>query len=86
MSQLQLTLDPKLDRPRLDTLLGKVLWALESGQRMTLREIQAQCGGSEAGISARIRELRNKHNYTINKRRRGVASAGLWEYWLEEEQ
>lgn len=83
MTQLQLTLDPRLDRPRIDTLLGKVLWALESGQWLTLRELQTQCGGSEAGISARLRELRNKHHYTINKRRRGEPGAGLWEYRME---
>ncbi len=83
---LQLTLDPILDRPRLDSLRGRVLDAMSTGQWLTLAELQKQCGNSEAGISARIRELRRLFGYTINRRRRGEAKLGIWEYRMEGKQ
>lgn len=79
----QLTLDPILDRPRLDTLRGRVLHTLSGGSWLTLAELQHECGNSEAGISARIRELRRVYGYTINRRRRGAPQYGIWEYQLE---
>ena len=82
----QLTLDPILDRPRLKTLSGKVLAAMQAGGWMTLYEIRSMCGaGSEAGISARIRELHNKYGYEYSKRRRGETKRGVWEYRLTGE-
>lgn len=83
---LQLTLDPILDQPRLNGLLGRVLDAMISGEWMTLAELKAKCGNSEAGISARIRELRRLFGYTINRRRRGAPKDGCWEYRLEGKQ
>lgn len=83
---LQLTLDPILDRPRLDSLRGRVLDAMSTGQWLTLAELQRRCGNSEAGISARIRELRRLFGYTINRRRRGAPKDGCWEYRLEGKQ
>lgn len=83
MQQLQLTLDPKLDRPRLNTLCALVLDAMGRGEWMTLGEIREAVGrGSEAGISARLRELRRIHGYEYDKRRRGLSQGGLWEYRL----
>lgn len=76
----QLTLDPLFDRPRLSTLRDYVDAELSRGEWLTLGEIRAQIGrGSEAGISARIRKLRGL-GMGVEKRRRGDASRGLWEY------
>lgn len=77
------TFDAKLDRPRLKTLGRRVLETLEAGGWWTLSELQLVCGNSEAGISARLRELRNKFGRTINRRRRGVEERGIWEYQIE---
>ena len=81
----QLTLDMTHDAPRLETLNSLVLGVMECPRiYLTLAEIRTRCGrGSEAGISARIRDLRNKYGYEISKRRRGLAAHGLWEYRLE---
>ena len=77
------TLHPVHDEPRLATLNGLVLEALESGGWMTLGEIREAVGrGSEAGISARIRDLHNKFGKEYEKRRRGAPGDGLWEYRL----
>jgi hypothetical protein len=79
----QLTFDLERDAPRLETLNDLVLKVLESGHWMTLGEIRSACGrGSEAGISARIRDLHNKYGYEYDKRRRGEPCNGLWEYRL----
>ena len=77
------TLDPRVDGPRLGTLLGDVLWVFRRGGRWTLGELRDSVGhGSEAGISARIREARGL-GYRIEKGRRGAAELGLWEYWMD---
>jgi len=77
------TLDPRVDGPRLGTLLGDVLGVFRRGGRWTLGELRDAVGhGSEAGISARIRELK-ACGHRIEKARRGAAELGLWEYWLD---
>lgn len=77
----QMTLDEMLDRPRLGALAESVLSVMSDGRWRTLGEIRgAVCRGSEAGISARIRELHSKHGFDYEKRRRGLAEQGLWEY------
>ena len=80
------TYDAKLDGPRLGRLLDRVRDALMSGDWMTLAELKAVAGGSETGISARLRELRHPVNggYTIDRRRRGDPRQGLWEYALSD--
>lgn len=73
------TYDPALDQRRLEKLLGRV-WALMcDGQWRTLGEIAALVGGSEAGISARLRDLRKPQfgEYVVDRRRR---DGGLFEY------
>jgi biotin operon repressor len=82
--QLDLTYEPQLDRERLAFLLGAVLDQLRTGAWRTLEELRERIGkGSEAGISARIRELRTM-GFVIERRRRpGVAKArALFEYRL----
>lgn len=76
----------ELDEVRLTSLLCKVLWhLLRSGSWWTLAQLRERCGGSEAGISARIRDLRKSRfgGFTIQRRRRpGAEKSGLWEYRL----
>lgn len=76
----------ELDEARLTSLLHKVLWSLlRNGSWWTLAQLRARCGGSETGISARIRDLRKTEfgGFTINRRRRpGAERSGLWEYRL----
>lgn len=78
------TYDPALDQDRLSKQLGRVYDAMRGGAWLTLEEIAAKTGDREAGISARIRDLRKSRHgaYTVNKRRRGDPKLGLWEYRL----
>lgn len=79
------TFDAGYDLDRLTTQLGKVYRAMRAGDWMTLRELQDRVGGSEAGISARLRDLRKSKwgSHTVERRRRGEAKAGVWEYRLD---
>ena len=76
------TYDPALDEDRLRTLLGRVYQYLRYGGWVTLHEVAECCGGSEAGVSARIRDLRKAKfgGYTIARRR---VDGGLFEYRME---
>lgn len=76
------TYEPVFDLRRLATQLERVAAALSTGGWWTLAELTAACGGSEAGVSARLRDLRKGRfgGHTIERRRRGAATAGLWEY------
>lgn len=78
------TYDPASDQKRLTGQLQRVFEAMRGGQWMTLGEIQAIAGGSEAGVSARIRDFRKVAfgGHTVDRRRRGEASRGIWEYKL----
>jgi hypothetical protein len=81
----QLTLDTLLDRPRLGRLLQAVRDLMLDRQWRTLGEIQRELNmGSEAGISARLRELDNRYGIQHEKRRRAPVSAGIWEYQINE--
>lgn len=83
--RLPLTYEAKHDRKRLGRLLGLVLKAMRSRKWLTLGEIHGRTQyGSEAGISARVRELR-KMGFGISRRRRPSveASRGLFEYRLD---
>lgn len=79
--QMGATFDPALDTDRLTTLLKRVYGALEGGAWLTLGELYIKCGGSEAGISARIRQLR-KLGFVVERRRRGGPRRGWHEYRL----
>lgn len=77
------TFDAELDGPRLGRQLDGVRYMLlaHRGEFFTLGELQAMAGGSEAGISARIRDLRKPRNggHDVQRRRRG---GGVWEYGI----
>lgn len=76
------TISPELDQERLETQLARVKALMKDGHWRTLREIQAVVGGSEAGVSARLRDFKKLKfgAHDLIKRRRGNPKAGLWEY------
>jgi DNA-binding transcriptional ArsR family regulator len=74
--------DPALDRDRLNRLLDRVRVLMLDGRWRTLGEIVAQTGGGEASVSARLRDLRAA-GLKVDKRRRGDARSGLFEYRVE---
>jgi len=75
------------DAERLTTLLHRVReWMLFHGAWKTLGEIQANCGGSEASVSARLRDLRKPHYGELIVERRRVGTTGLWEYRVRKEE
>jgi hypothetical protein len=58
---------------------------MKDGRWRTLAEIHANVrGGSEASISARLRDFRKRQwgQNTVNRRRRGEAALGIHEYQL----
>jgi len=77
------TFDLKKDGPRLSTMLDKVYHLMKDGRWRTLSEIRKVTGGSEAGISARLRDLRKEKfqakypTIEVERRRR---AGGLYEY------
>lgn len=75
------TYDPALDEDRLASLLGRVWAAMAKGGWWTLTRLRDQCGGSEASVSARIRDLRKRRFGSHFVERRRVVG-GLWEYRL----
>lgn len=76
---MQLTLDAALDLDRRERLLDRVREFMLDHQWRTLGEIRSAVGGSETGVSARLRDLRKERHgaFTVERRER---AAGLWEY------
>jgi hypothetical protein len=80
------TYTPALDCTRLTGQLKRVFGVMVKGGWYTLSELSARTGDrSEAALSARLRDLRKPKfgSFEIERRRRGEASAGLWEYRLK---
>jgi hypothetical protein len=77
-----LTFSERHDSARLTGQLLKVSSLMSDGKWRTLAEIKQAIGGSEAGISARLRDLRKPKfgAMTVLRQRRGEPSEGLWEY------
>jgi len=76
------TYEPEHDHVRLGAQALRVWGVLSDGQWRTLAEIQAQCGDPQASISARLRDFRKSKfgGYAVERRRRGEAARGLFEY------
>jgi hypothetical protein len=74
-----------LDHARLGTSLGRIWMLMRDGRRRTLAEIAAAVGCSEAGASARLRDLRKSKfaeqlpTESVNSER---GDGGLWWYWI----
>lgn len=71
-----------LDKLRLTGQLRAVAEVLADQQWHTLRELADRCGGSEAGVSARLRDLRKERFGGFEVERERVAETGLWRYRL----
>jgi hypothetical protein len=76
------TYQEKHDGKRLSNQLKNVRDLMLDGSWRTLGEIQARVGGSEAGLSARLRDLRKERfgAFQVNRRRVDDHSKGVWEY------
>lgn len=70
------TFNPKRDKARLTGQLQRVHDLMLDGVWRSLSEIAISVGGSEAGVSARLRDLR-KAGQVIEKKNEGQ---GLWLY------
>lgn len=73
------TYEPTRDRARLTGQLAAVYRLMRDGRWRTLYDISVEAGGSEASVSARLRDLRKPQfgRYTVERRNVG---GGLWEY------
>lgn len=78
------TFSPILDGKRLTTQFDRVRALMLDGGWRTLQEVAAIAGGSEAGVSARIRDLRKPRfgALVVERRRRGDGKSGVHEYRL----
>ena len=76
------TFDPALDGDRLTRLLSRVYACMRDGEWRSLSQIVQHCGGSEASVSARLRDLRKVRfgAYVVERRRRGRPQVGVFEY------
>ena|ERR1022692_3009713 len=75
------TYEPSEDKTRLNTQLRKVFDFMRAGGRHTLGEIAESVGGSEAGVSARLRDFR-KARFGGHVVERIRVEGGLFEYRL----
>jgi hypothetical protein len=71
-----------LDQERLSGQILRIFFLMRDSAWRSLPEIAASTGDPEASISAQLRHLRKERfgSHTIEKRRRGDESSGLWEY------
>jgi len=80
---------PSSDGSRLSTQFYRVLLLMSDSRWRTLAEIVTMAGGTEASVSARLRDFRKaKFGGTpdaVDRRRRGEAKRGLHEYRLAAE-
>ena len=77
------TYEPVHDQVRLGKQALAVFELMRDGKWRTLREItEAIGGGSEAGVSARLRDFRKAKfgGHVVNRRRRGEEASGIFEY------
>lgn len=75
------TYDPDQDHKRLKGQLWRVFQLMSDGKWRTLAEIAIEAGGSEASVSARLRDLR-KEQYGGREVLHERVKGGLWRYRL----
>ena len=76
------TFDKALDGVRLTSQLNRVFVVMSDGKWHTLAELSKSCGGTEAAISARIRDFRKEKFGGREVQRQRVDGSGLWAYRL----
>jgi hypothetical protein len=77
------TYDPAQDHKRLSGQLLRVYMLMRDSRWRTLAQIKAEVGGSEASVSARLRDLR-KDDYGAFVVDRERIDGGLYTYRLRE--
>jgi hypothetical protein len=79
------TYEPTEDESRLKTQLRRVFNLMADGQEHTLAEIAEATGGSEASVSARLRDFRKPRfgHWLVDRRRIG---GGLFAYRLRRRE
>jgi hypothetical protein len=77
------TFSPVEDGERLAGQLERVRRYMSDGAWHTIAEVAAAVGGSEAGVSARIRDLR-KPRFGAHKILHERLNRGLWQYRMAE--
>lgn len=75
------TYEPAEDHARLKGQLWRVFQLMSDGKWRTLAEISEDAGGTEASVSARLRDLR-KEKYGSREIERERVSGGLFRYRL----
>lgn len=73
------TYSPARDGKRLGTQLERVRSLMADGQWPTLAEIAKAVGGSEAGVSARLRDCRKPRHGGLTVEHENIGG-GLWRY------
>lgn len=76
------TYEPAHDQARLSSLLDNVRNLMLDGRWRTLSAINRIVGGTEASVSARLRDLRKERfgAYMVERRREGEAKRGIFSY------
>ena len=76
------TYEPPHDKERLSSLLDNVRNLMADGRWRTLGAINRIAGGTEASVSARLRDLRKERfgSFTVERRPVGERKKGLFEY------
>lgn len=76
--------DHDRDQPRLAGQLKRIFNLMADGTWRTLGEIEAATGAPQASISAQLRHLKKPRfgSHIVEKRHRGDAKCGLYEYRL----
>lgn len=80
--------DPKLDQNRLENGITRIFNLMKNGMWVTLEVISKNTKIGESSVSAQLRNLRKDHfgGHTIEKRRKGEKTNGVWEYKLTVNQ
>lgn len=76
------TYEPSKDCERLKGQLARVFDLMSDGKWRTLAEIKSEAGGSEASVSARLRDLR-KPKYGSRQVEAKRVAQGLFQYRLK---
>lgn len=79
------TFEPQRDRARLGAQMQAVQDYMLSHEWVTLPELHAALGGSEAGLSARLRDLR-KARYGAHTVERKSVGGGLFAYRVRRQK
>jgi predicted transcriptional regulator len=76
--------NPVFDQKRLSTQLLEIFSLMQDKTFRTLSEIEKITGHGQSSISAQLRNLRKQKfgSHTLNKKRRGQGSQGLFEYQI----